>query len=160
MTVADLPHLNAALNTLVSVLLVAGLLLARSGRGAAHRAVMVAALVISAVFLASYLTYHYQHGSTRFTGQGWIRPVYFAILVSHTILAVVNLPFILTAVVRAARGDIAGHRRVARLTWLAWFYVAVTGPVVYLMLYRMPGNREVPAPSAASSVLTPGLAAR
>ena len=158
MTVADLPHVNAGLNTVVALLLVAGLALAKRGRGAAHRAVMVAALAISALFLASYLTYHYQHGSTRFTGQGWIRPVYFAVLISHTVLAVVNLPFIVTAVVRALRGDLAGHRKVARRTWLAWFYVAVTGPLVYLMLYRMPGNRELPP--EASTALTPPLAPR
>jgi putative membrane protein len=154
MSVADLPHLNAAINTLVALLLLAGALLAKGGRREAHKKVMLTAIGLSALFLASYLTYHFQHGSTKFTGEGWIRPVYFTILLTHTVLAVVSLPFIVTAVLRGLRGDIAGHRKIAKLTWAMWFYVSVTGPVVYLLLYQL-----YPAQPAAVAHLASGAPA-
>lgn len=141
MSVAFLPHVNAGINTVVAILLVVGLVLIKRGRREAHKKVMVAALALSGLFLASYLTYHYAHGSTAFQGQGAIRPVYFTILITHTILAVVNLPFIIVTVWRAYKGEFAKHRRIAKVTWYMWFYVAVTGPLVYLLLYQLYPSR-------------------
>jgi uncharacterized membrane protein YozB (DUF420 family)/Flp pilus assembly protein TadD len=142
MGVAALPHVNALINTAVAILLVVGLVLIKRGKRIAHQKVMTAALILSALFLCSYLVYHYQHGSTKFTGIGPVRTVYFTLLSTHTVLAVVNLPFIVIAVARAWRGEFAKHRRIARVTWYMWFYVAMTGPLVYLMLYQLyPASR-------------------
>lgn len=103
----------------------------------AHRACMVAALTVSILFLLSYLTYHYYAGTTRFSGQGWVRPVYFAVLSSHTVLAAL-VPFLaLTTLVRALKEQFPKHRRIARWTLPIWLYVSVTGVVVYLMLYHL-----------------------
>src|SRR6185503_7246758 len=98
---------------------------------------MIAAFVTSTLFLISYVVYHYHHLSTPFQGQGWIRPTYFIILFTHTILAVVNVPFVLTTLYRATRGNFASHARVARWTLPMWLSVSVTGVVVYLMLYQL-----------------------
>lgn len=146
MSVAALPHVNAAINTVVAILLVIGLVLIKRGQHQAHKKVMTAALVLSALFLASYLVYHFEHGSTKFTGVGPVRTVYFTLLLTHTVLAVINLPFIIVTVTRALRGQFKKHKRVARFTWYVWFYVAVTGPLVYLMLYQL-----YPAPSQAQA---------
>jgi len=132
---ADLPALNAVLNTTSAALLVAGYGLARSGRREAHRLVMLLALATSALFLVSYLVYHAQVGSVRFTGQGWIRTAYFAVLLSHTALAAVIVPLVLVTLAPALRGRFDAHRRVARYTLPLWLYVSVTGVVVYAMLY-------------------------
>ena len=132
-----LPHLNAILNSTSAVLLLSGYSFIRRGNVRAHRNCQVTAVVTSALFLISYLTYHYFHGSTRFTGQGIVRPVYFVILISHTILAVVIVPLILITIYRAARGDFERHRRIARWTLPLWLYVSVTGVIVYLMLYQI-----------------------
>ncbi|MCB9652907.1 MAG: DUF420 domain-containing protein [Deltaproteobacteria bacterium] len=134
-----LPHLNAALNTLVAVALLIGLVAIRGGRREAHKRAMTVAFGLSTLFLASYLTYHAVHGPTPFQGQGAIRFVYFAILMSHTLVAIAALPFILATAFRAYRGQFERHRKLARLTWPAWFFVAVTGPIVYLMLYHFNG---------------------
>jgi len=139
LSVADLPTLNAALNSTSAVLLAAGWVLIRRGHRAAHRAAMLSALSCSALFLASYLTYHAQVGSVRFTGQGTIRTVYFTVLISHTVLAMVIVPLVLVTVTRALRGRFAGHRAIARVTLPLWAYVSVTGVVVYWMLYRLGG---------------------
>jgi uncharacterized membrane protein YozB (DUF420 family) len=98
---------------------------------------MLAALVTSALFLTSYLIYHYNVGSVPFTGRGWIRAVYFSILITHTILAAVIVPLVLVTLTRALREDFVRHRRIARWTLPLWFYVSVTGVVVYWMLYRL-----------------------
>ncbi len=98
---------------------------------------MIAALATSALFLVSYLTYHFQVGSVRFTGQGYVRTIYFAVLISHTILAVVIVPLVLVTVARARAGRFEAHRGIARWTLPLWLYVSVTGVVVYWMLYRM-----------------------
>lgn len=135
MTAAQLPALNACLNGASAALLAAGYLFIRRKNVAAHRACMVAALMTSTLFLVSYLYYHAHFGSTRFTGQGWVRPVYFSILLSHTVLAVAILPLILVTFYRAARGRFETHARLARLTLPLWFYVSVTGIVIYRMLY-------------------------
>ncbi|HEY2973674.1 MAG TPA: DUF420 domain-containing protein [Pyrinomonadaceae bacterium] len=132
-----LPHLNAVLNTTSALLLLAGFRFIRLGRIQAHRNCQVTAVITSTLFLISYLTYHYYHGATRFAGQGLARPLYFTILISHTILAVVIVPLIVVTLYRAARGDFDRHRRIARWTLPLWLYVSVTGVVVYLMLYHI-----------------------
>ena len=136
-----LPHVNAGLNATSAVLLASGYYFIRRGRVNAHLRCMIAALVVSCVFLASYLTYHYNHGSTRFTGQGMIRPVYFAILLTHTVLAVVIVPLVILTVRRAWRGQFDRHSRVARWTLPLWAYVSVTGVLVYLLLYQLYPSR-------------------
>jgi uncharacterized membrane protein YozB (DUF420 family) len=132
-----LPHLNALLNGTCAVLLVTGYVFIRRGRVPAHRTCQVAAVVTSTIFLASYLTYHYYHGATRFPGQGIARLVYFTILISHTILAIVIVPLVLVTLYRAVRGDFERHRKIARWTLPIWIYVSVTGVLVYLMLYQI-----------------------
>jgi len=133
---AQLPTLNAALNCLSAVFLFAGYLLIRAKNRDAHRACMLAAFACSMLFLISYLVYHFQVGSVGFKGQGWIRPVYFTILITHTILATAVVPLALITLVRALREKFDAHRRIARWTLPIWLYVSVTGVVVYLMLYR------------------------
>ena len=134
--VHPLATVNALLNTLATVLLVAGWVFIRRGNVAAHRAAMVAAFVTSAVFLACYLTYHYSVGHVPFRGQGWVRPVYFAILISHIILAVAVPVLALRMFFLAWRGRFDAHRRLGRITLPIWLYVSVTGVVIYLMLYH------------------------
>lgn len=129
---------NAVLNTLATVLLVAGWVFIRRGQVKAHRAMMVAAFATSAVFLVCYLTYHYLVGHVPFRGQGPIRLVYFSILISHILLAVAVPVLAITMFVLAWRGRWAAHRRLGKVTMPIWLYVSVTGVVVYLMLYRMP----------------------
>jgi uncharacterized membrane protein YozB (DUF420 family) len=136
MTVRDLPTLNAALNATSAALLVLGWFLIRAGRREAHRKTMTAALTCSALFLVSYLAYHAQVGSVRFAGTGAARTVYFAILLTHTVLAAAVAPLAVTAFVLARKGRFATHRTLARWTLPIWLYVSVTGVVVYVMLYR------------------------
>ena len=135
--ISYLPHLNAILNSTSALLLLAGFSFIRRGRIQAHRNCQVSAVVTSALFLISYLTYHYYHGATKFPGQGFVRPFYFTLLFTHTILAIVIVPLILITLYRAARGDFARHRRIARWTLPLWLYVSVTGVIVYLMLYHL-----------------------
>lgn len=137
MTVRDLPALNAALNATSGVLIAAGWVLIRRGRREAHKRVMIAAVACSTAFLVSYLTYHAQVGSVRFQGQGPIRTLYFAILISHTILAVVIVPLVLITLNHGLRERYDRHRRIARVTLPLWAYVSVTGVVIYWMLYRL-----------------------
>jgi uncharacterized membrane protein YozB (DUF420 family) len=134
---SSLPVLNAALNSASALLLLSGYFFIRGGRIAAHRLCMLAAFATSTLFLTSYLIYHYHVGSVAFAGQGWIRRVYFAILISHTILAVAIVPLVLITLSRALRGRFDRHKRIARWTLPLWFYVSVTGVIVYWMLYRM-----------------------
>ncbi|MCA1574228.1 MAG: DUF420 domain-containing protein [Acidobacteria bacterium] len=135
--ISYLPHLNAFLNTTSALFLIAGYRFIRAGFIRPHRNCQIAALVTSTCFLLSYLTYHYYHGDTRFLGQGIVRPFYFAILITHVILAIVIVPLVLITVYRAARGDFIRHRRIARWTLPLWLYVSITGVIVYLMLYRI-----------------------
>jgi len=137
MSVTDLPALNAGLNSLAAAFLLAGYVFIRTKRIGAHRFAMLAALATSAAFLVSYLTYHAQVGSRPFTGTGPIRVVYFAILISHVLLAIAIVPMALVTVSRALASRFDRHRRIARITWPLWMYVSVTGVIVYLMLYRM-----------------------
>jgi uncharacterized membrane protein YozB (DUF420 family) len=132
-----LPHLNAALNATSFLLLVAALYMIRRGNVQAHRRLMLSALAVSSLFLVSYVAYHAQYGSVRFMGQGVVRAVYFVILVTHVILAVVIVPLVIVTLRRALAGDFARHRRIARWTYPLWLYVSVTGVVVYLMLYHL-----------------------
>jgi uncharacterized membrane protein YozB (DUF420 family) len=134
---AIFPAINAALNGTSAVLLVTGHRLIKRGRMAAHRAVMLTALTTSALFLISYLYYHYHVGSVHFRGQGWSRPVYFTILTSHTILAAVIVPLIIVTLTRALRERFDRHRMIARWTFPLWMYVSVTGVIVYFMLYHL-----------------------
>lgn len=136
MDITFLPHLNACLNATSGMLLAAGYYFIRRRRAAAHMRCMVAAVGVSICFLASYLTYHYYHGSTKFQGEGIVYPIYIAILLSHAVLAVVIVPLVLVTLLRARRGDFDRHRRIARWTLPLWFYVSVTGVVVYLLLYH------------------------
>jgi len=135
--ISYLPHLNACLNGTSAVLLFSGYIFIRARKVAAHRACQVSALVVSLLFLASYLTYHYYHGATRFQGTGLARPIYFTILISHTILAVVIVPLVIVTFYRALRSDFARHLRIARVTLPLWLYVSITGVIVYLMLYHI-----------------------
>jgi putative membrane protein len=130
-----LPALNASLNALSAGLLTAGWLFIRRRRIAPHRACMLGALGVSALFLASYVAYHYAYGSRPFGGQGWIRWVYFPLLISHVVLAATIVPLALVTVYRALAGDLERHRRVARRTLPIWLYVSVTGVLVYALLY-------------------------
>lgn len=133
----SLPAVNATLNGACALLLLLGWAFIRSKRATAHAATQVAALSVSAVFLASYLVYHSQVGSVKFSGVGPARPIYFSILLSHTILAVVMVPMILVTVVRALRKRFDRHRRIAQVTFPIWAYVSITGVVIYLMLYQL-----------------------
>ena len=137
MTVADLPGLNAVLNATSATLLATGYVLIRQGRREAHRRVMLAALTSSALFLTSYLYYHFHVGSVKFQGQGPVRTIYFTILLTHTVLAVAIVPLVVLTLVPALRGRFDRHRRLARVTLPLWAYVSVTGVVIYWMLYRM-----------------------
>lgn len=133
--------LNATLNGTSAVLLAGGYAAIRNGKIAAHKKFMVSAFVVSTIFLVSYLVYHYQVGHVRFQGQGWIRPVYFALLISHTILAMVIVPMILVTLRRAWAEKFDKHRLIARWTWPLWMYVSVTGVVVYVLLYVVYGAK-------------------
>lgn len=135
--VADFPHLNAALNASSAALLLTGWFLIKNGKREAHRVAMLAAFACSALFLACYLYYHFHVGSVRFQKTGLIRVFYFALLLSHTVLAVVVLPIILRALYLAGVGRFEEHRRAARWAFPIWLYVSVTGVVVYWLLYRL-----------------------
>jgi len=135
MSVSDLPALNASLNAASALLLGVGYVCIRRGRIAAHRACMLLALLTSAIFLGSYLTYHYHVGSMPFKGTGWTRPAYFTLLISHTLLAATVVPLALITAARAARGRFDRHVSIARYTLPIWMYVSVTGVVIYIVLY-------------------------
>jgi putative membrane protein len=137
--------LNASLNGASAVLLACGYVAIRSGKIAVHKAFMISAFAVSSVFLGSYLLYHYRVGHVAFQGQGWIRPVYFVLLATHTFLAIVIVPMILVTLRRAWLEKFDRHRIIARWTLPLWFYVSVTGVIVYLMVYQIyaPGSVAV-----------------
>jgi len=137
MSLRDLPTVNAALNATATLLLLLGWRLIRARRVGAHRRAMLAALGCSALFLVSYLVYHFEAGSVRFPGTGAARSVYLAILASHTLLAAALPVLVAVTVSRALARRFDRHRRIARVTLPVWLYVSVTGVVVYWMLYRM-----------------------
>ena len=134
---AIFPKIDAVLNGASAVLLVVGRGFIKRGRMAAHRAVMITALVSSALFLSSYLYYHWHVGSVHFQGQGVWRPVYFSILISHTLLAITIVPMVIITLNRALRQRFDAHQAIARWTYPLWLYVSVTGVVVYFMLYQI-----------------------
>lgn len=138
LTISDLPTVNATLNTISAILLTTGYVCIRTRKPIAHRNCMIAAFIVSALFLTSYLTYHYHAGSTPFAREGWIRGVYFAVLIPHIVLAALILPLALCTLYFALRKRFNKHRRIARWTLPIWLYVSVTGIVVYWMLYHLP----------------------
>lgn len=133
----SLPAVNATLNGTAAILLLVGRRQIRRLEIEAHRRTMIAAFVVSALFLVSYVIYHANVGSVRFQGEGLIRPVYFALLISHIVLAAVQLPMVLTTLILGLRRRDASHRRWARWTYPVWLYVSVTGVVIYVMLYHL-----------------------
>ena len=144
------PAINATLNGASAVLILTGRGLIKRGKIAAHRACMIAAVVASCLFLVCYLYYHAHAGVIHFQGQGLVRPVYFSILITHTILAAVIVPLVIITLARAWRGRFDRHRAIARWTFPVWLYVSITGVVIYFLLYRL----YAPAPVVTS--LLPG----
>lgn len=142
-----LPHVNALLNATSGLFLIIGYLLIRRRRITAHRRMMLAAFVASIIFLISYILYHsllayyLGLGPTKFRGEGIVRPIYFFILITHTLLAVIIVPFVIMTLRRGLKGNYESHRRIARWTFPLWLYVSVTGVIVYLMLYRLYPSR-------------------
>ena len=137
MEISDLPAVNATLNAMAAIFLTAGYVLIRRGRRELHKRCMLAALTASALFLVCYVTYHANTGSRPFPGQGAIRVVYFAILITHVILAAAILPLALTTAARGLTAQYDRHVRIARWTLPLWLYVSVTGVVIYFMLYQL-----------------------
>lgn len=129
-----LPALIASFNGICAILLAAGLWAIKRGKPALHQGLMLAAFGASAAFLVTYVIYHSLHGDTQFTGQGWIRPVYFFILITHIVLSIINLPLILTTFYLSFTKRFAQHRRLARIVWPSWMYVSITGVLIFLFL--------------------------
>jgi len=145
MGLSDLPTLNAFLNGTAAVLLLVGRNYIRRGERQKHRKCMIGAFSVSSLFLISYLFYHYNHGSQPFLGSGWIRPVYFTILISHTILAAAVVPMVLLTLRRGLKSEFSRHKKIARWTYPVWLYVSVTGVIIYLMLYQLsPAMSDLP----------------
>jgi uncharacterized membrane protein YozB (DUF420 family) len=136
MSIHDLPAVNASLNAISGVLLVIGYALMRARRIDLHRRVMIAAFATSSLFLVCYVVYHSQVGSVRFTRQGFVRPLYFTILITHVTLAAAVLPLAIVTLSRGLSSRYPQHRRVARWTFPIWLYVSVTGVLVYVLLYQ------------------------
>lgn len=137
MSINDLSTLNAVLNFTSFVLLLLGFRQIRNGNRERHKRLMLSAAVCSALFLLSYLIYHYNVGSVKFQGEGWSRPVYFTILISHTILAVVLVPMAIITLYRGLTGKFELHTKISKKTFYIWCYVSLTGVLVYLMLYHI-----------------------
>ncbi len=137
MSITDLPAVNASLNAISTVLLITGWVLIKRGDRRKHKACMISALITSALFLTSYVIYHAQVGSVPFRGTGWIRTLYFSVLIPHVILAAAIVPPILITASRGLTAKYDKHGRIARWTLPLWLYVSVTGVIVYLMLYQL-----------------------
>jgi putative membrane protein len=137
LALTDLPTVNAVLNATSAVLLASGYRYIRRRHVTAHQRCMIAACVTSTLFLVSYLIYHYNVGSMPFRGQGWVRPVYFTLLISHTILAAAIVPLVLVTLFRAWKANFVKHARIAKWTLPIWLYVSVTGVIIYCMLYQL-----------------------
>jgi uncharacterized membrane protein YozB (DUF420 family) len=135
-TVHDLPAINATLNAISGILLFAGYLFIRAKKIREHRRCMIAAFVTSSLFLICYIVYHAQVGSVRFTRQGFVRPLYFSVLITHVTLAAFVLPLAIVTLSRGLKARYAQHRRIARWTFPIWLYVSVTGVLVYVLLYQ------------------------
>ena len=143
--------LNASLNGASAVLLACGYVAIRNGKIAVHKMFMISAFAVSSVFLVSYLVYHYRVGHVPFAGQGWIRPVYFVLLLTHTVLAIVIVPMIIVTLRRAWLEKFDRHRVIARWTLPLWFYVSVTGVIVYLLLYQVYSPADPHSSAGAST---------
>ena len=126
--------INAVINSIVTVLLVVALVAVRKGNYVLHKNIMMAAMALSVLFLLSYVAHHLLAGDTKFGGEGTIRYFYFFILIAHIILAAIILPFILFTAYRALIGEYTIHKKLARITWPIWFYVSLTGPIIYLLI--------------------------
>jgi putative membrane protein len=137
MNLEAFPAINATLNSLSALFILSGFILIKKQKQKAHIFCMVSACVTSALFLACYLYYHFHHGSTPFQGQGFIRIIYFVILISHTILATAVVPFVFISVWTGSRGNYEKHIKISRKTFPIWLYVSITGVVIYWMLYQM-----------------------
>lgn len=137
MSLTDLPLVNALLNTTSTLFLLLGYYFIRRNRKTLHKRMMIAALTVSSLFLISYLIYHYNVGSVKFTAQGTVRTVYFSILLTHTVLAATVPPLAIVTLVRALRERFDKHKRIARWTLPIWLYVSITGVIIYIMLYRL-----------------------
>jgi uncharacterized membrane protein YozB (DUF420 family) len=135
-TLADLPTMNAILNATSAILLVIGHSYMRRGKIKSHRKTMIAAFTTSCLFLSSYLIYHFFHGSQPFKGEGMIRPIYFSVLLSHTVLAAAVVPLAILSLWRGLEKKYEAHRAIARWAYPIWIYVCVTGVMIYLMLYH------------------------
>ena len=137
----DLPLINACLNGLSTIILIAGFVAIKKKKEDAHKKLMISAFITSAVFLACYLYYHFTAGHFKFTGEGTIRTIYFLILVPHILLAMVMLPMIIMTFLRAFKGQWEKHKKIAKITFPIWLYVSITGVVLYLYIYVwFPGN--------------------
>ncbi len=137
MDLSSFPALNAGLNATSGFLILLGYVLIKQRAWTAHALCMILAMLTSTLFFVSYIYYHLHHGSTAFPHHGWIRPVYFSILISHTILAVTVPPLAITTLYQALRSRFDRHVRIAKITFPIWLYVSITGVVIYWMLYRM-----------------------
>ena len=137
MTIQDLQTLNATLNFISSVFLLLGYLQIRKGNRGNHKKLMVSALITSALFLISYVIYHYNAGSVPYPYHDWTRPLYFTLLIPHIILAAVQTPFILYIVYQAFKENFEKHKRLAKYVWSVWMFVSVTGVLIFLMLYKL-----------------------
>ena len=138
MTASDiLPHVNAALNTISTILLLVGYALIRQGKRASHKKVMISALIVSGLFLLFYLIYHFTAPIFVFPGTGWTVPAYYTLLISHVILATVVTPLVFVTVWRALHGSFDRHKAIARWTFPVWLYVTVTGVAIYVILYHV-----------------------
>jgi putative membrane protein len=136
MGLSSLPTLNAILNSVSAILLVFGFVNIKRGKPDIHKRFMISALISSALFLTSYVIYHYQAGSVPYQHHDWTRPVYFAILIPHVLLAALMTPFIIAAVILAFRQRFDTHKKITRWLWPVWMFVSVSGVVIYLMLYK------------------------
>ena len=136
-TAAILPHVNAVLNSISTVFLVIGFYLIKTGQRDAHRKAMICAMVVSAVFLVSYLTYHFTAPIFVFPGTGWAVPAYYTLLISHVVLATVVSPMVIVTAWRALHGQFEQHKAIARWTWPVWIFVTVSGVAVYAILYHV-----------------------
>ena len=154
MTIQDLPLINACLNALATVFLTFGFVFIKKGNKTAHRNCMVSAFVTSTVFLACYLTYHFNtEAVTRFVDPAWFRPIYLVLLFTHVVLAVVILPLIFMTLSRALKERFEQHKKIARWTWPLWMYVSITGVLIYLLLYQI-----FPQPKPKSDPTSPPVA--
>ena len=132
-----LPHVNAVLNAVSTILILIGFTFIRAGNRAMHRKVMIAAIIVSAIFLACYLTYHFMAPIFVFRGTGWTIPAYYSLLISHVLLAVIVTPMVGITAWRSLHGDFERHKKIARWTLPIWLYVTVTGVVIYVILYHV-----------------------